>query len=49
MFLTNISPLSHIITNSACVCAHGTKFGWMLDHNVVKAYAEFHSQILSRG
>ena len=49
MFLTNISPLSHIISNSACVRAHATKFGWMLDHNAVNVFAKCHCQILTRG
>ncbi len=49
MFLTIISPLSHIISNSACVRAHATKYGWVLDHNAVNAFAKFHSQILTRG
>ena len=49
MFLTNISPLSHIISNSACDRAHATKFGWMLYYNAVNVFAKFHIQILSRG
>jgi hypothetical protein len=48
MFLTNISPLSHIISNSTCVHVHATKFGWMLDNSAVNVVAEFYGHILTR-
>ena len=46
---TIISPLSNIISSLTCFHARATKFEWMLDHYVVNAYAQFHSQILRRG
>ena len=46
--LTNISFLSNIISNSTYFRAHATKFGWVLDYNVLNAYAKFHCWILSK-